>query len=132
MRAEDESLRFVGQRIKELRRERGWSQEALAELIGEIQQSQVSEWERGKTIPETLSLFRVIRALGVTPSYFFGNGGIGPATERLIAAGYMKQYAEQLEAEAATLSEAEDGEPPSVQPGDPGRDGRRKEGDKSA
>ncbi len=41
----------LGGRIAELRRQKGWSQENLAEQLGVTRQS-VSKWESGFTTPE--------------------------------------------------------------------------------
>lgn len=41
----------LGDKIAELRRQRGWSQENLAERLGVTRQS-VSKWESGTSVPD--------------------------------------------------------------------------------
>ena len=42
---------MLSDRILELRRQRGWSQEELAERM-EVSRQEVSKWESGQTAPE--------------------------------------------------------------------------------
>ena len=48
----------IGKFIKKLREEKGWTQEELAEKIP-IGRNAISKWERGKTIPDISTLFRL-------------------------------------------------------------------------
>lgn len=52
-------------RIRELRRQRGWTQGALAKRAG-ISRSYIAEMESGKKVANTRRLAQVAAALGVT------------------------------------------------------------------
>ena len=58
----------LGERIKRLRMERGWSQTQLARKL-DVHPKQVSGWERGAHTPTTDALIRVAEALGVSLDY---------------------------------------------------------------
>ncbi len=60
-------LTQVGQRIKNLRARRGWSQERLADESG-VDRSYMSGIERGVRNISILTLAKVALALGVSPS----------------------------------------------------------------
>lgn len=53
--------------VRQLRETRGWSQEALAERA-DLNRSYVGEIERGKAIASLLTLEKLARALGTSPS----------------------------------------------------------------
>ena len=55
----------LGQRIAELRRQKGLTQEALAEALG-VTSPAVSKWENNVTCPDILLLPSLARMLGVT------------------------------------------------------------------
>ena len=57
-------LRDVGQRVSRARRDRGWSQELLAEAIG-IQPTTLSRLETGDRAVSLSTLGRIAEALGV-------------------------------------------------------------------
>lgn len=56
---------MVGQRIKELREQHGWTQFELGSASG-IQPSAISRWEQGKTRPSIDSAMKIADALGIT------------------------------------------------------------------
>lgn len=58
-----------GQVLRELRRARGLSQEALA-LDASIERNFVSLLERGKNSPSVRTLFKLCGVLGMAPSEF--------------------------------------------------------------
>ena len=60
-------LRSLGKRIRELRHERGYSQEKLAELA-DIHENHVRRIERGEANPSFLVLIRIARAVGISVS----------------------------------------------------------------
>lgn len=60
-------LTQVGQRIRNLRVRRGWSQERLADEAG-VDRSYMSGIERGVRNSSILTLAKVALALGVSPS----------------------------------------------------------------
>lgn len=55
----------IAQRLAELRREKGYSQEELAEIIGLSRQA-VSKWERAESSPDTSNLVALAKLYGVT------------------------------------------------------------------
>lgn len=55
----------LGQNIKRLRKEKGISQEALADAIGVSRQA-VSKWETGATYPDTENLLALAKLFGIT------------------------------------------------------------------
>ena len=57
----------LGERIRELRRRRGLSQEALADAAG-LDRTYISSCERGKRNVSLLTLYRIAAALDVEPS----------------------------------------------------------------
>jgi transcriptional regulator with XRE-family HTH domain len=65
MASEATLLRALGKRVRELRKERGLSQERLAELA-DIHENHVRRIEGGTANPSYLVLVRIARALGVT------------------------------------------------------------------
>jgi transcriptional regulator with XRE-family HTH domain len=58
---------MVGEKIRELRQARGWSQQNLAERVGVVQ-SAISQIERGTAGPTLGTLFDIARVLGVMPA----------------------------------------------------------------
>ena len=60
------------QQLQALRRERGLSQAKLAEMIG-VHQTAISQWEKGRTNPDRVSLSRLSQALGVSIDALLGN-----------------------------------------------------------
>jgi transcriptional regulator with XRE-family HTH domain len=63
-------LRTLGKRVRELRHERGFSQEKLAELA-EVHENHIRRIEGGTANPSYLVVARIARALGVNPSALF-------------------------------------------------------------
>ena len=60
----------VGQKIREFRRERDWSQDYLGELVG-LTQTYISRIEKEEADPNSEQLRNFAKALGVTPAIFF-------------------------------------------------------------
>lgn len=58
----------IGMRISTLRRERGYSQEYLAERLGVSRQA-VSKWEQDQSSPDTNNLIALAELLGVSVEY---------------------------------------------------------------
>jgi transcriptional regulator with XRE-family HTH domain len=63
-----EELRRLGERVREHRRSRGLTQEALAESL-ELSVAYVSLIERGGRNPPYTTVVAIARALGVPPSH---------------------------------------------------------------
>ena len=62
----------TGQKIAALRRERGMTQDALAEALSVTRQA-VSKWEADASLPETGKLLPLARLLGCTADYLLGS-----------------------------------------------------------
>ena len=58
----------LGQRIQQLRKAKGFSQEELADRVGVSRQA-VSKWESGQTAPDLERLLTVSGQLGTTTDY---------------------------------------------------------------
>ena len=62
-------MKTLGERIKEIRIEKGLSQNALGRIIG-VSKSSVCQWEKGKTKYMTGSnMINTAQALGVNPRW---------------------------------------------------------------
>ena len=59
-----------GEKIKKLRKERGWSQDAFAEQVG-IHGRHVGKYEIGRALPNAETLIRIAKALDVSLDYLF-------------------------------------------------------------
>lgn len=57
--------KLVGDNCARLRRERGWTQEKLAERSG-LSQQYLSDLERGKRNPTIVTVYEIALALGVS------------------------------------------------------------------
>jgi len=66
MASDSSLLRALGKRVRELRKERGYSQEKLAERAG-IHENHVRRIEGGTANPSYVVLVKLAKALGVTP-----------------------------------------------------------------
>jgi len=67
---EEEQLKFVIGRIKEIRRQKRVSQLELS-TISNLSQSFLASVENGKKQPSVLTLLRIAKALDVNPKIFF-------------------------------------------------------------
>ncbi len=67
MATADDPLAIFGQRLIELRKAKGWSQEYLA-LESGLARSYLGDVERGQRNIAVLNIYRLAEALGVTPS----------------------------------------------------------------
>ncbi len=61
---------IIGNRIKELRKQNGLTQQELADR-SELTKGFISQLERGQVSPSVTTLFDLIECLGTTPSEFF-------------------------------------------------------------
>lgn len=66
----DQALKTLGSRIAELRREKGLTQEALAEAMG-VSRNHVADIELGTRNTGVWSLLLVCRALAILPGALF-------------------------------------------------------------
>lgn len=76
-------MEWTGERLKELRELRGWTQADLAELSS-IDQSKISRWERGQYKPGVDDIFRLADALRVSCEAFRQPVGQPPLRSRKI------------------------------------------------
>jgi transcriptional regulator with XRE-family HTH domain len=60
----------LGNRIRTLRKQRGWTQVEMAEKVG-IDRSFLADVERGKRNVSILTLFHISEGLGTTLSHLF-------------------------------------------------------------
>jgi transcriptional regulator with XRE-family HTH domain len=65
----------IGKRITAMRKERGFTQESLAELL-DVSPQAVSKWENGHALPETALLPLLAKALETSIDSLFAAGGI--------------------------------------------------------
>lgn len=65
-------METVGEKIKRLRKEHGWTQPELAERVGIKDFATISKIELGKWIPGRAMAERLSAALGITPMELFG------------------------------------------------------------
>lgn len=65
----------IGKRIRELRKESGWTQQDLSERLATTQDT-VSLWELGKSFPDVQSLVKLCRLFDVTADYLLGMSDI--------------------------------------------------------
>ena len=88
----------LGQRIQELRKQAGLSQEALGEALGVSRQA-VSKWEGDNGIPELDTLIAMSRLFGVTVGQLLGvESPEDPANEEVkdVPAGFTEEQVEQI------------------------------------
>lgn len=69
------------EKIYELRKSRGISQEELAEVLGVTRQS-VSKWEMGNSVPELETLVALSKYFGVTTDYLLSDEAPTPADHK--------------------------------------------------
>jgi transcriptional regulator with XRE-family HTH domain len=71
----------MGERLRELRRRRGLSQEGLARMVG-VGRDAVRLWEKGKRTPMLDAAARLAEALGVTVGVVAGTEKMPPAEKK--------------------------------------------------
>jgi transcriptional regulator with XRE-family HTH domain len=72
----------IGERIREIRRQRGITQEGLAEAVG-VSRSAVAQWETGRAGQVTGNLTRVADVLGVHVAVLLGANPRGAPPSKL-------------------------------------------------
>ena len=86
---------MFGERIKELRKNKGLSQEELGEYFS-ISGPAVSKWESGLSEPDNLTLIKLSNFFGVSTDYLLGKSDLIAEKEMevlkqlLIRNGFMK------------------------------------------
>lgn len=61
----------IGERIKEQRENKGWTQNELAEKLG-ITQDSISLWEKNRRIPNTPYIIELCKILKISTDYLLG------------------------------------------------------------
>src|SRR3984957_7630459 len=73
----------IGMRIRDVRRERGWTQDQLATAVG-VSRSAVAQWETGRAGQVTTNLTRIAEVLEVGVEYLmYGDDKRAPAEARI-------------------------------------------------
>jgi transcriptional regulator with XRE-family HTH domain len=73
----------MGVRIRDIRRERGWTQDQLASAVG-VSRSAVAQWETGRAGQVTTNLHRIAEVLEVGVEYImYGDQKRTPTEARL-------------------------------------------------
>ncbi len=68
----------IGLRVRDVRRERGWTQDEFARRVG-VSRSAVAQWETGRAGQVTGNLTRIAEVLGIGVEYLtFGNDKRAP------------------------------------------------------
>lgn len=70
----------LGEKIQELRRRSGMSQDTLAEKL-DVSRQAVSKWERDEAMPETDKIVRIAQVFGVSTDYLLLNAPAQPRFE---------------------------------------------------
>lgn len=74
----------ISNRIIKLRKQKGWSQEDLAEKL-DISRQSVSKWESGTSVPDLTRVIQMSEIFGVTTDYLLkGDGYTSPAESTII------------------------------------------------
>lgn len=93
----------IGKNIAALRREKGWTQEQLAEKLGVSAQA-VSKWESGKSCPDISLLPAIAGLFGVTVDALFSLPKQAPLVEMRAPEGEKKPDPDKLFLRVRVLS----------------------------
>jgi transcriptional regulator with XRE-family HTH domain len=66
----DPVAQYIGSRIRDKRKQQGWSQKGLAERIG-LAFQQIQKYESGANRVNSITLYQIGQALGVPIGYFY-------------------------------------------------------------
>lgn len=91
----------IGEKIQKLRREKGLSQEALAEALGVSRQS-VSKWESGATLPDTDKIIAMSELFGISTDFLL-KGDFAPVTAPADGAAAPPQESKKKPKKAARI-----------------------------
>ena len=73
----------IGSRIRDIRRDRGWTQDQLANAVG-VSRSAVAQWETGRAGQVTTNLTRIAEILEVGVEFImYGDDKRAPAEARM-------------------------------------------------
>lgn len=104
---------MFAERLKQLRKENGISQQKLADLLG-LGQSTIAMWEKGKNSPEYESLLKIAKIFGTSIDYLTGQKA-QKASHRIPVLGYVRAgvpteaVEEILDYEDVTVPESDTG-----------------------
>ena len=87
----------IGDRIIDLRKQKGLSQGQVAEMIGVSRQA-VSKWESGQNSPDTVKLIKLADVLDTDVEYL-ATGRNVPKTEQPIVVNMVKKVDKVIEVE---------------------------------
>ncbi len=79
---------MFGERLKELRKENCFSQQALADMLN-LRQSTIAMWEKGKNSPEYQSLVKIAEIFNVSTDFLTGKT-IGKTAHQIPVLGYVR------------------------------------------
>ena len=68
-------METLNERIKQLRKDKGWTQGQLAEQLG-VTAKAVSKWEVGEANPDISLLVKMAQLFGVTVDYGLNSGHV--------------------------------------------------------
>ena len=91
----------IGEKIQKLRREKGLSQEALAEALGVSRQS-VSKWESGAVLPDTDKIIAMSELFGISTDFLL-KGDFTPVTALADGAAAPPQESKKKPKKAARI-----------------------------
>lgn len=100
-------------RLRDLRRQRGWSQHTLSLKVGVQGAAAVSAWERGLAVPRPAMLVRVAGVLGVEPVELLAVDDAEdlPLRELRVLRGFsLRQLADAATTSPSTLRRWESGD----------------------
>lgn len=98
----------LGERVRAMRRDKGWSQADLAARLG-VLQSQVSGWEKNQRTPSPINTLRLSQAFGVTVDFL--ENGEGSAETDDEVNDLMENFGEVIAEIAEELNKAEENHP---------------------
>lgn len=96
------------EQLARIRKEKGLTQAALAEMVG-VEQPTIQRWEKGKREPELAQLFKLAAALDIDPATLLDQTVATPLGPRLfikgeVAAGVWKSAVEMPESDWQTFT----------------------------
>ena len=65
-------MSVFSERLTEMRKQRGYTQKHLAELLG-ISPTRLNYWEKGKREPDVVNILEIAKTLDVSIDYLIGN-----------------------------------------------------------
>lgn len=96
-------------RLKELRKEHSITQQELADKIG-IVRTAITNYETGRTIPDSETLSLIAKILNTTTDYLLGNSDIrNPYNDQILTKKDEKDIAKDLENTLNRLETSQDG-----------------------